>query len=106
MRSILFRCGWLLAILLVLFSVAFAENTAPPKISKQTRQEIIHAFSDELIYIRTNFPMGKTGLKLKNGTLTPSGQDLQQLIALWGPAAKPGDRARISQLLIKDDHIR
>jgi hypothetical protein len=105
MRSFLFRCVWLLALLLFTSSLALAENTLPPKISKQTREEIIHAFSDELIYIRTNFPMGKTGLRLKDGTLTPSGQDLQQLIALWGPAAKPGDRARISQLLIKDDHI-
>src|ERR1035438_8119542 len=105
MRSFLFPGVSLLAILLFISSLARAENTPPPRISNHTRQEIIHAFSDELIYIRTNFPMGKTGLKLKNGTLTPSGQDLQQLIALWGPAAKPGDRARISQLLIKDDHI-
>ncbi len=50
--------------------------------------------------------MGKTGLKLKNGTVTPSGPELQHLMALWGPAAKPGDRARISDIVIKDDHIR
>lgn len=66
----------------------------------------MHAFNAELVYIRTNFPMGKTGLKLKDGSLTPSGKDLQQLISLWGPAAKPGDQARISDIVIKDDHIR
>jgi len=49
--------------------------------------------------------MGKSGLKLKNGTTTPNGQELQQLMVLWGPAAKPGDRARISGIVIKDDHI-
>jgi hypothetical protein len=27
-------------------------------------------------------------------------------MALWGPAAKPGDRARISDIVIKEDHIR
>jgi hypothetical protein len=27
-------------------------------------------------------------------------------MALWGPAAKPGDRARISDVVIKEDHIR
>src|SRR6202158_3047873 len=27
-------------------------------------------------------------------------------MVLWGPAAKPGDRARISDVVIKDDHIR
>ena len=52
------------------------------------------------------FPWGKTGLKLKNGAITPNGPELQQLMALWGPAAKPGDRARISDVFIKDDHIR
>jgi len=50
--------------------------------------------------------MGQTGLKLRNGNVSPTGAELQHLMALWGPAAKPGDRARISDVLIKDDHIR
>ena len=95
-----------LAILLVFSALTLAENTPPPRISKETREEIIHAFNAELVYIHTNFPMGKTGLKLKNGTVTPSGPELQRLMALWGPAAKPGDRARISDVVIKEDHIR
>lgn len=73
---------------------------------KQTREEILHAFNAELVYIRTTFPQGKTGLKLRNGSLAPNGAELQQLLALWGPAVKPGDRARISDIVIKDDHIR
>lgn len=94
-----------LAIVLVLSSLALAGDAPPAKISPKNRQEIIHAFSDELVFIRTNFPMGKTGLKLKNGNTAPSGPELQRLMALWGPAAKPGDRARISGIAIKDDHI-
>jgi len=95
-----------LAILLVFSSLALAENTPVPKISKETREQIIHAFQAELVFIHTSFPMGKTGLKLKNGNVTPSGPELQQLMALWGPAAKPGDRARISDVVIKGDYIR
>jgi hypothetical protein len=106
MRSSLFHCVWLLAILLVVSSLTLASNTPPPRISKQTREEVIHAFNQELIFIRANFPMGKVGLTVKNGTVTPNGHELQQLMALWGPAAKPGDRARISDVVIKDDHIR
>jgi hypothetical protein len=101
-----FVCYRLLAILLVFSALALAENAPPPRISQKTRQEIIHAFNAELVYVRTNFPMGKTGLALKNGTVTPSGPELQSLMALWGPAAKPGDRARISDIVIKEDHIR
>jgi len=96
----------LLAVLLVFSALVLAENTPPPKISKETRQQIVHAFTEELVYIHTNFPMGQTGLKLKDGTVTPSGLELQRLMALWGPAAKPGDRARISAIFIKEDHIR
>lgn len=102
-RSVDYR---LLAVLLVLSSLTFARDTPPPKLSPKTRQEIVHAFNAELVFIRASFPMGKTGLKLKNGTVTPSGPELQRLMALWGPAVKAGDRARISDVVIKPDHIR
>lgn len=95
----------LLFALLVSCALALAQNPSPPRISKMTREQIIHAFASELVYIRTNFPMGKTGLKLKNGVITPSGEDLRRTMALWGPAAKPGDLARITEIVIKDDHI-
>ncbi len=96
----------LVAVLLVVSSRTLAEDSPPPKISKQTREAFVHAFIAELVFIRTNFPMGKIGLKLKNGAVTPSGEELQHLMALWGPAVKPGDQARISDVVIKDDHIR
>jgi hypothetical protein len=49
--------------------------------------------------------MGKTGLTLKEGHVTPNGDDLQRMLAMWGPAVKPGDQARISQILVKNDRI-
>ncbi len=91
---------------LVFSALALASDTPTPKISPKTRQEIIHGFNAELVYIRTNFPMGKTGLRIRNGNITPTGPELQQLISLWGPAAKPGERARISNVVIKDNYIR
>ena len=72
---------------------------------KQTRYEIIRDFEMQLVYSRTAFPMGSKGIKLKDGATTPSGQDLQQVLALWGPSIKPGDPAHISYVRIKDDHI-
>jgi hypothetical protein len=76
-----------------------------PHMSKQTRFEIIRDFETQVVYTRAAFPMGSKGLKLKDGVTTPSGQELQQLLALWGPALKPGDPAQISFVQIKDDHI-
>jgi hypothetical protein len=99
-------CCRLLATLLVFSSLTLAGNTPAPRISRGTREEIVHAFNEELVYIRARFPMGRTGLKLKDGTVSPSGQELEHLMALWGPAVKPGDRARISDVVIKDNYIR
>ena len=68
--------------------------------------DLIHGFTDELMYIRTPFPMGKVGLTLKDGVVSPKGEELQQMMALWGPAVKPGDEARITSVVIKNDRIR
>ena len=73
--------------------------------SKQTRYEIIRDFETQLVYARTAFPMGTKGLHLKEGVLTPNGEELRQTLTLWGPAVKPGDPAHISFVHIKDDHI-
>jgi hypothetical protein len=76
-----------------------------PHISKQTRYEIIRDFETQLVYARTAFPMGTKGLQLKQGVVTPNGEELQQTLNLWGPAVKPGDPAHISFVQIKNDHI-
>jgi hypothetical protein len=90
--------------LLIIAPFALAAPDAP-RMSKQTRMDLIRAFNAELVYVRTPFPMGKKGLTVKDGEVTPNGEELQQMMALWGPAAKPGDRAMITDIRIKDDLI-
>ena len=61
-------CRRVVPLFLVLFvgsSFSAAQATPAPRITKQTREQIVHAFSYDLVYIRTNFPMGKVGLKLR-----------------------------------------
>jgi hypothetical protein len=69
------------------------------------RLELIRTFNSDLVYIRTEFPMGKTGLTLKGGKVSPSGDALRRQLALWGPSVKPGDRAIITRMDLKDDRI-
>jgi hypothetical protein len=76
-----------------------------PHLSKQTRMDLIRGFNSELVYIRAPFPMGKVGLTVKDGTVSPKGEDLQRLLAIWGPAVKPGDEARITNVVIRTDRI-
>jgi hypothetical protein len=63
-------------------------------------------FMADLVYIRTAFPMGKKGLTLKDGITSPTGDELKTDLAIWGPAVKPGDQARITMVTFKESQIR
>jgi hypothetical protein len=80
-------------------------TSKPPKITKQTRMELVRLVNAELVYVRSPFPMGKDGLKLRDGVVTPSGAELAQMVAMWGPAAKNGDAVRITNVIFKDNLI-
>lgn len=97
----------LLLVLVPLLTIVASAGDAQqaPKISKQTRLELAHLFNAELVYVRTPFPMGKEGLRIKAGVVTPNGPELQQKLVMWGPACKPGDAARISNVVFKDNFI-
>ena len=103
------RIATLLLVVPLTATLAVAGNQGidpqAPRISKQTRLELIHLLNAELVYVRSPFPMGKDGLKLRDGVVTPSGADLQQVIAMWGPAAKVGDPARITNVLFKPGFV-
>ncbi|HST12997.1 MAG TPA: hypothetical protein VLL05_21640, partial [Terriglobales bacterium] len=101
--ALLFSC-------LVLLAGASARDqqpasSKPPKMTKQTRMDLIRLVNAELVYVRAPFPMGKDGLKLRNGIVTPSGAELAQMVAMWGPAAKNGDAVRITSVIFKDNMI-
>lgn len=95
-------------LLLVLLSPNLAHSQQTPRpepMSKQTKMDMIRAFTAELVYIRTNFPMGRNGLKLQDGKLSPHGKELDQMLAMFGPATKPGEQALITKILVKDKVI-
>jgi hypothetical protein len=82
-------------------------NQPAGHLSKEQRLEIIRDLSAELCFARVLFPMGKKGLVLKDGeVVSPSPEELRQLLADFGPAVKPGDRAQITSVAIKGDSIR
>jgi hypothetical protein len=95
----------LVAMCLLGVMVAGAEDDKKIPLSEQHRLELIRTFNSDLVFIRTLFPMGKTGLTLKNGKVSPSGDTLQRQLALWGPSVKPGDRAIITRMDLKNDRI-
>jgi hypothetical protein len=101
-----------LIVIAILLSTALAvaadeksSSSSPPRISKEDRVRVLRSFATGLVYVRTYFPVGETGLILRQGQLTPAGSDLKRLIDARGVAAKPGDLVRITAIVFKDDHI-
>jgi hypothetical protein len=78
-----------------------ASGKDPSQLSEQHRMELIRTFNSDLVFIRTQFPMGKVGLSIKDGKISPDGQKLNELLAIWGPSVKPGDRAIITRFDLK-----
>lgn len=84
-------------------SAAFASDSS--QLSEQHRMELIRTFNSDLVFIRTQFPMGKVGLAIKDGKISPDEQKLNELLAIWGPSVKPGDRAMITRFDLKGDRM-
>jgi len=99
------RIAVLLLFSLLFAAFAFADDKSTAAITEQHRVELIRTFNSDLVYIRTQFPMGKVGLTLKDGKISPEGEKLQELLALWGPSVKPGDRAMITKFEIRGDRF-
>ncbi|MCU1309838.1 MAG: hypothetical protein JWO20_963 [Candidatus Angelobacter sp.] len=91
-----------------LMLAAFAGSNEPktPPISNKTRIEIIRILSSEYVWVRKPFPMGEKGLTINtSGELAPEPGELRSLLAKYGLAAKPGDRAQITNVEFKGKDI-
>lgn len=85
--------------------VCCASGKDSPQLTEQHRVELIRTFNSDLVFIRTQFPMGKVGLTIKDGKISPDAQKLNELLAIWGPSVKPGDRAMITRFDLKNDRM-
>jgi hypothetical protein len=76
------------------------------KLSNEGRMAIIRGMTAEMGFARKPFPFGKIGLTLKDGRLVNPPEDkLQEMMMVYGPALKVGERARITEVRFKDKSI-
>lgn len=80
------------------------QNGAVPKLDSAGRVSIIRGLEAELGYARRTFPMGKAGITIKDGRIIEQAK-LENYVASWGPSLKPGDQARITQVIFRDKSI-
>ena len=77
-----------------------------PPVTKQTRMELIRTMQAEFGFAKKLIPKGEKGLQLtSNGQITPDDQSVAMQVATYGPAAKPGDKLQITDVVIKDSQI-
>jgi hypothetical protein len=92
-------------VICVLGVASYASDKDSSPLTEQHRIELIRTFNSDLVFIRTQFPMGRVGLTIKDGKVLPDGQKLNELLAIWGPSVKPGDRAMITRFDLKNDRM-
>ena len=102
------RSTILLAAMLLLSLLVLGDDkktaSSPQKMDEMTRMQLIRSINAEIVYIRRPFPMGYKGLVIKNGQVSPNETEVQNMVALYGPAVKPGDQARITNIEFKGDN--
>ncbi|HVJ05105.1 MAG TPA: hypothetical protein VM578_05505 [Candidatus Saccharimonadales bacterium] len=75
------------------------------KLSDVQRQQIIRVFLAEHPFVHRALPRGKAGIRIEEEKITPSETELNAMVAQFGPAAKPGDRAKITAVKFQRDGI-
>ncbi|MFB3812694.1 MAG: hypothetical protein ACE14L_01170 [Terriglobales bacterium] len=94
--------------LLSVAALAESQSAAPlpnQPMTDENRLLVVRSLNAEFVFVRRPLPMGQKGLAIKNGVVSPDQRELDLLIAKNGLAAKPGDRAQITNVDIKDNRI-
>ena len=83
-----------------------AELEGHPPVTKQTRIELIRTMQAEFGFAKRLIPKGDKGLQLtSNGQIAPDDQTVAMQVATYGPAAKPGEKLQITDVVIKNNEI-
>jgi hypothetical protein len=100
----------LVAIPLLLIGQLLADGNASKASSTRpltfdTRLTIVRMLSAEFVRAKKMFPQGEKGLTIRNGVVAPDDRTLVAWAANLGPAARPGERAQITNIEFRNDRI-
>ena len=107
------RCVSKSMLVIPVLAVGLLGDTPPqgpaPKaqpMTPQTRMLVIRSLASETGFAHHVLPRGEKPVRVKNGQIiSPTESEMSMLVATHGPAAKPGDRAVITNIEIKNDRI-
>jgi hypothetical protein len=75
------------------------------KMTPQTRMVVMRDLSSERVFVRRVLPIDEKGVQIKDGKVTPSEQQVEQIVLQHGFAARPGDRVVITNVVVKEKSI-
>lgn len=98
--------------LITLVPRSFADSGSKPSspiatapISIDTRFTIVRTLNAEKVFVKKPFPQGDKGITIHNGEVSPDDRTLIAWSMNRGPAARPGERAQITNIEFKDNKI-
>jgi hypothetical protein len=100
------RCRFIHAILVFATLSAWADTKQPAPgkrqpMTQQTRFYVIRGLQSELAFARKPLPLTVKGLTLhEDGSIAPSQEEIAKELATAGPAARPGDRVRLTNVVV------
>lgn len=105
-------CSTAFASFALISVLAFAGNQPPDthdnsksQLTTEQRVDLVRGLQSEFVFVRRTFPMGLKGLTLKDGKVTPDENGVRSAVAANGLAARPGDKAQITNLEIRDKSL-
>ena len=105
-------CSTAFALFALTSVLAFAGNlprdphdSSNSQLTAAQRVDLVRGLQSEFVFVRRTFPMGLKGLTLKDGKITPDENGVRNAVAANGLAARPGDKAQITNLEIRDKSI-
>jgi len=75
------------------------------RMTSQDRIAVIRDLTAERVFVRRTLPLDEKGLVIKNGKVTPTEPQVEQLVLTKGFAAHPGDRVVITDVVVKEKSI-
>lgn len=81
------------------------DNKTTDHLTSEQRVDLVRGLQSEFVFVRRVFPMGLKGLTLKDGKVTPDENAVRNAVAANGLAARPGDKAQITNLVIGEKSI-
>jgi hypothetical protein len=97
---------WILAGLMAgLMLWPSAVQAGEARLTEMQREQVIRDFLAEHPFVHRALPRGRAGVRIEEGKITPTDEQLKQIVQQAGAAARPGQQVRITAVHFSGESI-